>query len=97
VSSPHGVVARVGHVDSAQRVYGDSAGAVELRGRSRAVDEPRRTVAGDRRHVAAGVDPAHGVIARVGDVDIARAVNRHALRVVEPGGRPLIVKEVRKA
>ncbi|MCG3159467.1 MAG: hypothetical protein JMDDDDMK_00456 [Acidobacteria bacterium] len=93
INSANRVIAGVGHVDSAQCVNRHSARAVESRCRTCAVNKSRRAVARKSRHVSAGVNFADAVVAGVGDVDVPRAVNRHALRVVELGEASLIVQK----
>ena len=80
------VVVRVGHVDVA-RAVGGNASRVPETGRSpggvgRAA-HPRGS--SQRGHLPGGGDLADGVVARVGHVDVARAVGGNAPRVPETG------------
>src|SRR5262249_7121255 len=95
VNSTDGLVARVGHKNSAKVVNRDPARIIESRGGPGPVDETGRAVAGDRRHIAAGVNFPNAMVAGVGDVNVARAITRDALRIVELREGSLVVKETR--
>ena len=83
---PDAVVLGVGDVQIADRVDRDADGRVEVGRRAR---DPVAVVA-RRARPGDGIDDAargrhlpHAVVARVGDVEIARSVHRHAPRAVE--------------
>src|SRR6185436_11508105 len=93
-----GVVAGVGDVDVAGAVDYHSAGAAEVHRGTCAVLTPRYARgAGQRRHDSGGRDLADGVAEKVGDVDVAGAVNRHATGAVEARRGARAVRATRHA
>ncbi|OQB91096.1 MAG: hypothetical protein BWX86_02093 [Verrucomicrobia bacterium ADurb.Bin122] len=84
----HRVVAGVGDVEIARAIECEGLGHVETRGGTRAVRRARLAGgAGQCRHHARRRDAADRVVARIGHVEIARAVERQPGWIVETRGR----------
>src|SRR5262249_49761309 len=73
-----GLVKAVGDVDAAGAVARHDERSVEARGGARAVHATRQAGGtGQRRYHSRNSDLADGVVALIGDVDVASAVDRH--------------------
>jgi hypothetical protein len=79
------MISRVGDVEVAVVVEGESCGVVELCDGSRAVFVGGRAVTCEGRHVAEGIDFADAVVVFVGDVEVAVVVKGESARGGESG------------
>src|SRR5262249_17096549 len=93
-----GVIDRVGNVDVACAVDRHAARVGKARGGARAVRAAKYAcVAGQGRRNPRSADLADGVVGRVGNVDVARAVDRHTERVEEARGGTRAVRAAQYA
>ena len=81
------VVPGVGHVDPAQRVHRHAHRCAPAREHRRPVAQARRAIAGQGSDLALRRDAADGMVAAVGDIQRAMAVDRQAGRGMEARGR----------
>ena len=77
------IVPGIGHVHAPGFVHGDTHRRMELRRRGIAIAEARAAVARQRGHHAVGRDLADGVVAGIGDVEVAVAIDGERRRGVE--------------